>query len=495
MNYTSQLIFAILTFSQAITIYPNLKSQNFQWEDQIWMDCKTEKLIVPTNCENNDQNWQECYEIPEQGLCLKNELKILQHSTYNLIFNFQNLNNKVPQIFLNDNNYEQKSFQNNKIVIQTILNQSNLNIKILGVGAKLQKFSLTSDCNLNCQQCNGNFECTQCFNDFSMINYQCIPDTCFETLGDLTTESAQNANSLIDQKGEFQVTVDFNVELGQCLVPKVYLINEIISNKIEFTLARNQIYLKSKKQLFFYLTLDQINEYCKIIVQNKEKNIRQCSLGVALTTAQITQYNLILLGEITTNLQTSSSISSTQVINIPENGKVQLEVSNEITNVQINEDVLTITQKIYNDDLKIDNINLREAYLVQNGQQYDSLDFLVSFVKGQLITYKFKIKETHIKFDQYIDLVLTSELIQQRRILTQDRSQLKIGYNAKNSIQFLPNELLQLNQNNNSTSTVKYQIYAITAILLLSLCATAVWYSRKEKKHFEVGEEITDKNN
>ncbi|CAD8106709.1 unnamed protein product [Paramecium sonneborni] len=486
----SQFIFAILTFSYAITIYPNPQSQIFQWEYQIWIDCKNQNLIIPTNCDNDDLNWKECYEIPEQGLCLKNKLKISTQQTYNLIFTFQNFSTNIPQILLNNNPQEQKSFQNNKIAIQTFLNYSNLDIQILGTAVKLQKLVLTSDCNLNCQECDENFECIKCFDNFSMINYQCLPDSCFQVLSNLTTQSALSANSMIVNQSAYQVTVDFNIELGQCLVPKIYLVNQIESNKIEFILETKQIQIKTQKQLNFQLTLNQINQYCKLIFQNKEKTIHQCSLGVALTNAQITYYNLIILGEVTTNLQTSSLFSSTQVINIPENGKVKLEVSNEITKVQINKDLISISQTIYNDNLKIDTVLINEAFFIQNGQQYDSLEFLASFVGKQQITYKFKIKEINMKFDQKMDLVLRSELIESKRILIKDRQQLRIEYYTKNLIQFLPNELSQSIKNQKSNLGVKGPIFAIAVILLVSLWVTIQWQNKKQKKqHHEIDEE------
>ncbi|CAK56631.1 unnamed protein product (macronuclear) [Paramecium tetraurelia] len=492
MNYLLQLIFAILTISQAITVYPNLGSSKVQWEEQIWMDCKSEQLIVPTNCKNNDQNWIECYEIPESGLCLKDKLKISKQSTYNLIFTFQNLSTQTPQILINDSKQEQKSYPNNQIIIKTVLDQQKINIKILGTNSKLQKFALTTDCHLNCKECDANFECTNCIDHFSMINYQCIPDSCFDTLSGLTTQSAYKANSLIDKQGMYQVTVDFDVNLGQCLIPKVYIIQEIKSNKIEYVLASNQISLNSEKQLSFHLTQDQVTQYCKIMVQDKTKIIRQCSLSIALTTAQIAQYNLLLLGDITTNLETSASISTTQIITIPEDGNIQLEVTNEITKGQVNNDLLTITQAIYNEDLKIENVMLKEAYLEQNGQAYDSLDFMLSFVRDQKITYKFKIKKSDIKFDQQIDLVLSSDLLASRRVLTQDRSQLKIQYKATNSIKFLPNELSQMNSNTDSKAN--YLIYGITIFLVLSLLITIVWHNKSKKNHYVIGEEVNQKN-
>ncbi|CAD8187860.1 unnamed protein product [Paramecium octaurelia] len=494
MNYLFQLIFAILTISQAITVYPNLGSSKVQWEEQIWMDCKSEQLIVPTNCENNDQNWTECYEIPESGLCLKDKLKISKQSTYNLIFTFQNLSTQTPQILINDNKYEQKSYPNNQIVIKTNLDSQKINIKILGTNSKLQKFSLTTDCHLNCKECNADFQCTNCVDHFSMINYQCIPDSCFDTLSGLTTQSAYKANSLIDKQGMYQVTVDFDVNLGQCLIPKVYITQEIKSNSIRYVLPANQISLNNEKQLSLHLDQDQINQYCKIMVEDKTKIIRQCSLSIALTTAQIAQYNLLLLGDITTNLETSASISTTQIITIPEDGNIELEVINEITKGQVNNNLLTITQTIYNEDIKIDNVLLKQAYLEQNGQAYDSLDFMLSFIRDQQITYKFKIKQTNIQFDEQINLVLSSDLLASRRVLNQDRSQLKIQYKATNTIKFLPNELSQLNSNSNTNFKANYLIYGITIFLVLSLLITIAWHNKSKKNHYVIGEEVNQKN-
>lgn len=56
-------------------------------------------------------------------------------------------------------------------MIKTVLDQSKINIKILGTNSQLQKFALTTDCYLNCKECDTNFECKTCIDNFSMINY------------------------------------------------------------------------------------------------------------------------------------------------------------------------------------------------------------------------------------------------------------------------------------------------------------------------------------
>lgn len=64
-----QFIALLLFLSHADLIYPIKEGLEYQWHFDIWKNCVTNKVVEPKNCFNDENNWTECYEISNEGIC------------------------------------------------------------------------------------------------------------------------------------------------------------------------------------------------------------------------------------------------------------------------------------------------------------------------------------------------------------------------------------------------------------------------------------------
>lgn len=125
-----------------------------------------------------------------------------------------------------------------------------MGIKILGTNAQLSNLLITTECDYT------TIDCSECQEGEFLYNYICTSDSCFDQLSQVTTQMMVSSMGELDAENNYQLSVIFNVPIGDCLVPKIYLTKSLTDTTILSVLESNQLTVDNSKTLKFFLTFD-----------------------------------------------------------------------------------------------------------------------------------------------------------------------------------------------------------------------------------------------
>ncbi|CAD8084271.1 unnamed protein product [Paramecium sonneborni] len=493
------LILSLFTLSvKSNQIYPATDQLIIQLENDGWIDCENKNTIKATTCSGDDIEWLECYLIPENGLCSKQNIEINTGETVNFLFTFYQPTFNTYDIDINNNkNTGILQIYNDLGRAAIQLQSSNFSIKINQKGAYFTGLIISKECNPNCKLCDKGF-CIQCNDKHYLYNYICLSDNCDLSL---INQNFITSTTGAIENGQYVVTLKYNFNLANCLIPKIYFTKGIKDSSIQMILDRNQIQYTLTSQipdsLKIYLPLNQVQTNCESITTTSAY-VYQCYLGVALTNSKITQFMAILIGQISVERATQSVSQYTQALSIPDNSDVQVGpvfvVSETVSqNLNANQNKLTVVQTISDPELSNFQINYKEAYVIQNSESYNlTLDYFIQ--KGVATTFGF-IWKTGL-FDPYSEFqfIINSEAkpamnqTRRRQLEAQfKREQLSVIYQVKDEKIFNINQKSNTNDNDEISDEIVFTI-AISGILVVS--GLIVLLSRFIKKKPEIEQTI-----
>ncbi|CAD8117017.1 unnamed protein product [Paramecium sonneborni] len=428
-------------------IYPKTDQLLLQLENDGWIDCENKNLIQATTCSGDDIQWLECYLVPENGLCSKQNIEISNDEIVNFLFTFYEPTFETYDIDINNNKNRGKIQIQNDLGRATIqIQSSKSSIKINQKGAYFTGLTISKECNPNCQTCDNGF-CTQCNDKHYLYNYICQSDSC--DLSIINQNFLTSTTGAIEN-GQYVITIKYNFNIAFCLVPKIYYTKGLKDSSIFMILERNQIQYTQTSQspdsLKIYLPLNQVQTKCQQITTTSTY-IYQCYIGVALTSSKITQFMAILIGQIFVERGTQSISQYTQTIPIPDSLDVEVGpvfvISETVSqNLNADQNKLTIVQTISDPELSNFQINFKEAYVIQNQNTYNlTLNYILQ--KGVSTTFEFIWKDglfdPYSEFQFFINSEAKPAIDETRRRQLETsikREQLSVIYQVKDSKTF-----------------------------------------------------------
>ncbi|CAD8081318.1 unnamed protein product [Paramecium primaurelia] len=466
-------------------IYPMMDQYKIQLENDGWIDCQSKAAIQASTCSGDDLQWLECYQVPENGLCsrqniITNTSEIL---TYSFTFykpTFQNFDIAIN----NEKNTGIIKIQNDigRATIQ--LSSTTSSIKINQKGAYFTGLTISKECNPNCKSCDNGF-CTKCNDNYYLFNYICQSNDC--DLSIINNNFITSATGAF-QNGQYLITLKYNFKITFCLIPKIYLTKGLKDSSIQKILDNNQIqYILASDipdSLQITLSLEQIQTDCESF-ETTQAYVYQCYIGVALTSSKITQFMSIIIGQISVERATTSVTQYTQAISISDssNGQVgPVFVVSETIHEELNIDKkrFTAIQTILDPQFSNYQINYKEAYIFQDGNYYN-LTFDYQIQKGVTTTFGFIWEDQNFnpnsEFDFYINSIAEpiSKLLRRRQLeVSLKREQLQVIYQVQNQNTFKQSP--ELNKEKDWT----YMIIAMTGILGVSIAILLCTFINKK---------------
>ncbi|CAD8106711.1 unnamed protein product [Paramecium sonneborni] len=451
--FTFFTLFSFIVYSLGDQIYPIKSNSETQLENNGWIDCSTQEEVIPQNCQGDDLLWLECYVVPQNGLCTKQNINTKTQDMLNYVFTFYKTTLQTCDIEINGQSKTEIMNQKddlNKAMFK--YSGDNVKIKIKNYGTLFTGLTISKDCNPNCQRCLQSF-CDQCYDDsFYYYNYRCSKLFCEQQINKL------NSKSLLNSQGSYSDSVFtleflFNINLGDCLIPKVYYTYKIENSQIKYILQENQVFLKkdTSNTLIAQLPLKQIIENCQLI-NTTTAFVYQCYIGIAITSELSTQYLAVTISQLTIEKGTESTLPYVQSLNIPSDENVSIGpvfLVSETLSLQTDSNLkqLTVLQTISDPEFSNFRIHYYEAYLIQNNKTI-TLNLQIEIQQTINTTFIFTWTDPLFDPSQSFSFQINSEakpvLNNRRRRLDipLKRENLKVNYNAQNIQVYIPNTLI-----------------------------------------------------
>ncbi|CAD8110580.1 unnamed protein product [Paramecium sonneborni] len=503
----SILIASAMYLTSPKAIYPTFNSvQNTQWEDNLWLNCQTKANIVPFKCQEGELNWQECYQVPKEGLCLIKDIETSFQGNliFNITFNSPAIGQQV-EIEINKNNLKQQ-LTTNSFWIQQEIDSSSISLKILTFGLVLSEISISSDCSLNCQECHSDNTCKNCLQDYFLFNYRCVPLKCVDQISQLTFGSHISSSSEIElNTTNLLITSNFNIPLNGCLIPKVYLTKSIEDNTITTILKKEQVSLheSDNKILKYYLTPEQFQS-CQNI-QTAEKIVYQCFIGFSISMNKVSQYLLMLISQVEVLKSTQSYTNSIQIFEMPTSnnepfivGPIIIFSDSSSTVIDTNNKLVQTSQNIMDPNYQNYESTFLNGSITQNSTSIP-LKLEDQQQSGSTIQLILSYDQNAFNQNQSYNITISSSLQQNsRRRLLGERNiipKLEIKNNFdSNKVQY---STVYLPSNDSQQSSLKggYLALIFIAVIIFSflfIIATIVLIQKVENKYFQI-KQINDK--
>ncbi|CAD8192006.1 unnamed protein product [Paramecium octaurelia] len=468
-------------------IYPAIEKFKVQLENDGWIDCQSKDSIQASTCSGDDLLWLECYLVPENGLCSRQNILTNTSETLTYTFTFYKPSFQSYDIAINNQKNTGSVIIQDDLGRATIQQQStSSSIQLNQKGAYFTGLTISKDCNPNCKTCVNGF-CTQCNDNYYLYNYNCQSNDCDLSIID---KNFITSSTGAIQNGQYIVSLVYNFKIAFCLIPKVYLTKGLKDSTILKILNQKQVsYITTSgtpNSLQITLSLDEVQTNCQQF-ETTSAYVYQCYLGVALTSSKITEFLAIVIGQISVERATQNVEQFTQAISITgnSNGEVgPVFVVSETINQEINADKkqLTVTQSILDPQFSNYQINYMEAYIIQNGETYVlNLDY--SIQKGAKTTFGFIWDDSNfnpsLEFEFHINSLAqpTSRLLRRRQLeVSLKREQLQVQYQVQSQNLFQSSEL----NVNHSWSEFMIIILGLIGIAIIAYLSTVLFKHNKK---------------
>ncbi|CAK87688.1 unnamed protein product (macronuclear) [Paramecium tetraurelia] len=477
-------------------IYPAIEKLKVQLENDGWIDCESKELIQASTCSGDDLLWLECYLVPENGLCSRQNILTNTGETLTYTFTFYKPTFQSTDIVINNQKNTGSVTIQDDLGRVTIQQQStSSSIKINQKGAYFTGLTISKDCNPNCKSCVDGF-CNQCNDNDYLYNYNCQSNDC--DLSIINNNFITSSTGAI-QNGQYVVSLVYNFKIAFCLIPKVYLTKGLKDSTILKILDQNQVsYISTSgtpNSLQITLSLDEVQNNCQQF-ETTSAYVYQCYIGVALTSSKITQFLAIIIGQISVERATQNVEQFTQAVSITgdSNGTVgPVFVVSETVNQEINADKkkLTVTQSILDPQFSNYQIIYMEAYIIQNGKTY-TLNLDYSIQKGASTTFGFIWDDSNfnpsLDFQSHINSLAepASRLLRRRQLeVSLKREQLQVMYQVQSQNIF---QSTKLNKKNSWSEfiVVVAGLIGMTFIIYLSKVVYNHYKKKEEKNQTQI---------
>ncbi|CAK60069.1 unnamed protein product (macronuclear) [Paramecium tetraurelia] len=483
-----QIIKCLLIAQTMYLTYADI-GYKIQWEDNNWMNCETKTQIQPTKCSEDELHWEECYKVPNEGLCTINDIKTtFQGELYFYIaFELGSRDDIIHQydIEINRNRYQwlQQAIQSLK------LDSNSISIKIITPGLVISGLTIRNTPFSNNSTCD----------DTSFyFNYQCLPEYCLDQISSINSSTHTGSTSQIDQiTNNLQIISTFSIPLIYCLVPKVYLTKSIEDNTITTILPDEQVNLddNDNRVLYYYLTPSQYQN-CENF-QTQEAIVYQCYIGIALAVNKVTQYLLMLISQIIVQKSTNAYTNSIQTFEIPTSNSESFTIgpiiifsdaSNSI--VDTNSMLIQTTQTIIDPNYQDYQIHFLNAKMTQNSNTIDlklEEEQQTGSIKVITLSYdsnNFDQQQNYsISIRSSLTMNSTRRLLGQRNIIPQ--LQIRSSVDG-NKVEY---QKIKIYSNQESTLQGGYLALIFIAVLLFSLLfiiVTILLLQKVDDKYFKI---------
>ncbi|CAD8203173.1 unnamed protein product [Paramecium pentaurelia] len=494
------LITSTMYITYAEMIYPILnKAYKTQWEDNVWINCETKSDIQPKKCYEGELDWQECYEVPKEGICLANYITTTQQDLlqFNITFNTSANNNtnqgQIVEIEINKNSL-QLQLLNYSILEKVKIDSNIISLKILTSSLVLSDLSIYTPNHITHSQ----NELSVCLNEYSLFNYKCIPQSCFDQISNINSDTHISSISQIEQNTtNLLIKSTFKIPLIECLIPKIYLTKSIEDNTITTILSDEQVKLNENDNsiLEYYLTPEQFQKCYHF--ETQQAIVYQCFIGVAITINKKPQYLLMLISQIEVQKSTQTYTNSIQIFEMPTSDTESTIVgpiiifsnaSNSIIDTKNN--LIETTQNILDPNYQDYQITFLNGTITQNltiiplkledERQNGSIKELILSYDNNNFNEN---QNYNISISSSLTLNQTRRLLGQRNIIPQ--MQIQNSFDGTKVSQ----STVTFNVNQQSSLQGGYLALIFIAVILCSLffiIATIVLIEKVENKYFKI---------